>query len=96
MGYYGQSGIINKNIGTYLSPSELINQTFPSTTTQFLVRSGQICSIAKEDPLGIVHIVQPEGSYFWDGTKMCPLSQEIYLFVKLSLSLLQLSLNYIH
>ncbi len=43
----------------------------------FLGRSGQICSIAKEDPLGIVQVVQPEGSYFGDGTKMCPLSQEI-------------------
>ena len=48
------------------------------STTQFLVRRGQICSIAKEDPHGIVQIVQPVGSYFWDRTKMCPLSQEIY------------------
>ena len=56
-----------------------LDATLISTTTQFLVRRGQICSIAKEDPLGIVHLVQPEGSYFWDGTKMCPLSQEIYL-----------------
>ncbi len=40
----------------------------------YLGRRGQICSIAKEDPLGIVHVVQPEGSYFWDGTKMYPLS----------------------
>ena len=46
--------------------------------TQFLVRRGQICSIAKEDPLGIVHIVQPEGSYFWDGTKMLPLITRNY------------------
>ena len=35
---------------------------------RFVVRRGQIWSIAKEDPLGIVHLVQPEGSYFlgWD------------------------------
>ena len=49
---------------------------------QFLVRRGQICSIAKEDPHGIVHEVQPVGSYFWDGTKMCPLSQEILFVVR--------------
>ncbi|MBO7313896.1 MAG: hypothetical protein J6U48_06685, partial [Alistipes sp.] len=38
------------------------------STTQFLVRRGQICSIAKEDPHGIVQEVQPGGSYFlgWD------------------------------
>ena len=57
--------------------SEGSDTTPLSTTTLFLGRRGQICSIAKEDPLGIVHLVQPEGSYFWDGTKMCPLSQEI-------------------
>ena len=34
--------------------------------------------IAKEDPLGIVHKVQPEGSYFWDGTKMLPLITRNY------------------
>ena len=50
----------------------------PSTTTQFLVRRGQICSIAKEDPLGIVHLVQPEGSYYLGWDKDVPLSQEIY------------------
>ena len=27
-------------------------------------------SIANEDPLGIVQIVQPEGSYIWDGSKI--------------------------
>ena len=26
--------------------------------------------IAKEDPLEIVHEVQPEGSYLWDGSQM--------------------------
>ena len=36
----------------------------------FLILEEKICSIANEDPLGIVQIVQPEGSYFWDGTKM--------------------------
>ena len=34
--------------------------------------------IAKEDPLGIVHEVQPEGSYFWDGAKMLPLITRNY------------------
>ena len=28
--------------------------------------------IANEDPLGIVHSVQPEGSYVWDGPQMTP------------------------
>ena len=35
---------------------------------KFLGRSHQMWCIAKEDPLGIVQVVQPEGSYFlrWD------------------------------
>ena len=48
-------------------------QTLRAALPQFLVRRGQICSIAKEDPRGIVQEVQPVGSYFWDGTKMLPL-----------------------
>ena len=32
----------------------------------------QAWSIAKEDPLGIVLLVQPEGSCFCDGPKMRP------------------------
>ena len=60
MGYYGLLWdffiLINSSepIGTHRNSSELITQTHPSATTQFLVRRGQICSIAKEDPLGIV------------------------------------------
>ena len=34
------------------------------TRNKFVVRRGQIWLIAKEDPLGIAHLVQPEGSYF--------------------------------
>ena len=80
MGYYGLLWVTMKLIETHRNSSKLIethNTNLPKSTTEFLVRRGQICSIAKEDPLGIVHLVQPEGSYFWDGTKMCPLSQEI-------------------
>ena len=33
---------------------------------KFLVRSREMWYIAKEDPHGIVHEVQPVGSYFWD------------------------------
>jgi hypothetical protein len=37
---------------------------------KFLILEAPICSIANEDPLGIVQEVQPEGSYIWDRTKM--------------------------
>ena len=46
----------------------------------FLVRGCQICSITKEDPLGIVHLVQPEGSYFWGWDKdVAPYHDKDYL-----------------
>ena len=65
-------------IETHRNSSDLITQTFPSLTTQFLGRRGQICSIAKEDPLGIVHVVQPEGSYFLGWDKDVPLITRNY------------------
>ena len=36
------------------------------STTKFVVKSREMWCIAKEDTLGIVLVVQPEGSYFWD------------------------------
>ena len=50
--------------------------------------------IAKEDPLGIVQEVQPEGSYFWGCAADAPLSQEIHeeLFYLLKLHILWLRL----
>ena len=33
--------------------------------------------IAKEDPLGIVQEVQPEGSYFGDGPQMTPYHKKL-------------------
>ena len=44
---------------------------------KFLVRRGQMWYIAKEDPLGIVQVVQPEGSCFLGCAADDPLSQEI-------------------
>ena len=43
----------------------------------FLVRVVQMCCIAKEDPHGIVQLVQPVGSYFLGCDADAPLSQEM-------------------
>ena len=44
---------------------------------KFVVKSCKMWCIAKEDPLGIVLIVQPEGSYFLGCAADCGFSQQI-------------------
>ena len=43
-----------------------VKEELISSTTQFLIRRVQMWPIVNEDPHGIVHIVQPVGSYFQD------------------------------
>ena len=46
----------------------------------FLIRSREMWYIAKEDPLGIVQVVQPEGSYFWDVPQIAAYSKKLVTF----------------
>ena len=38
--------------------------------------------IAKEEPLGIVPDVQPEGSYFLNGAQMTPYHNKVFSLIK--------------
>ena len=46
----------------------------------FLIRSREMWHIANEDPLGIVQVVQPEGSYFWDAPQIAAYSKKLVTF----------------
>ena len=59
---------------------------------KFVVKSREMWYIAKEDPLGIVLVVQPEGSYFWDVPQIAAFHNKLLEDTKL-LTHLNKSLN---
>ena len=59
---------------------------------KFVVKSREMWCIAKEDPLGIVLVVQPEGSYFWDVPQIAAFHNKLLEDTKL-LTHLNKSLN---